>query len=332
MIEDKQIALAVLNTLSGEVLEKRIWVSQDDIRDSDYGDFSGIRFTVDEGRNPLYPMKINIDWWNSFNSAYSIEPSHYVVVANKYLMPSNSIPKSEERFDDDYTDIIYVPYSKHLHREELVKEGKRYLGEVVDQAFLELGRDRVASRRDSGSLVIDFVEKDWLKQIIVTEHMDPDLLSIAEDSGLALAERVYVIIGTNKDRAYYYTASTARARGISQFIRSTYDAMVDKYPQAGLIRDYRLGTSVHSNVVKAMALLFDNNRDYLGSLLDRISGEEIHLALAASYNGNPRWVRDSIVAYGTNWLNYQNRRRILRAETFGYIDKLKAITQLDIWN
>lgn len=332
-IQEKQIALAILDTLTGQVFEKRIWISQDDIKRSVTRDFEGINFIQDDSYNPLYPITIRIDWWNGFNSAYTIEPTNYVVVANKYLLNSTSIPNTKERADDDYTEIVYVPYSKYIHQEELIEEGKKYLDDIVDQAYRELERDRVISRGDPNQLVTSSAEKDWIKQIIVTEHMDPDLLSLSVDSGMSLAERVYIIIGTNKDRAYYYTSSSARARGISQFIRSTYDSMVRQYRQAGLIRDYRLGTSIHSNVVKAMVLLFDNNRDYLGDLLTRVSDDEVQLALAASYNGNPRWVRDSIRAYGTNWLAYQSRRRILRTETFGYINKLQAIILLDeLWN
>jgi hypothetical protein len=325
---EKQVALAVLDTLSGEVFEKRVWIRQSDISSDKTRRFEGIELDLDKGYTPDRPVRVEIQWWNSFNSIYRVEPTHYVVVANKYLISSKFIPDFVEHEGKKYGEIIYVPYSEGIHHGQLVEEGKDYLDEVVDRAFEELERDQVKSRFE-GKLAIDSVSKDLVKSIIVTEHMDPDLLLVADDGGKMLAERVYIIIGTNKERAYYYTSSTADARGIGQFIRPTYEEIDRKYPDAQLIDDFKLGTSTHSNIVKAMVLLFDNNRYYLGNLLNMIRKDEIDLALAASYNGNPRWVRESILLYGDDWLEHQEVRPILRPETFGYLTKLKSIIGLD---
>ena len=78
-----------------------------------------------------------------------------------------------------------------------------------------------------------------------------------------------------------------------------------------------------------MVLLFDNNRKYLGNLLNEINEDEVELALAASYNGSPRWVRESIILYGDDWLKYQDVNPILRPETFGYLKKLRSLFSLD---
>jgi len=328
-IEEKQIALAVMDTLTGDIFEKRIWVKQDDINSLATKRFEGIELELDRGYSPERPVRAEITWWNSFNSIYRIEPTHYVVVANKYLIPSDIVPGISEDNTSKYSEIIYVPYSKGIHHPQLVAEGEKYLEEVVDRAFRELERDEIVSQADPDKLAIESVTKDLVKRIIVTEHMDPDLLAIAEDGGKLLAERVYVIIGTNKEIAYYFTSSSANARGIAQFIKSTYNNIVEKYPDAGLIQDFRLGTSTHSNIIKAMVLLFDNNRKYLGNLLNEINKDEIELALAASYNGNPRWVKESILSYGNNWLEHQDIGPILKPETFGYLNKLKSLFNLD---
>lgn len=328
-IEEKQIALAVMDTLTGDVFEKRIWIKQENISNLATRRFEGIELELDRGYSPERPVRAEIIWWNSFNSIYRIEPTHYVVVANKYLVPSEIIPGLSEDDTSDYSEIIYVPYSKGIHHPQLITEGEKYLEGVVDQAFKELERDNIISQADPDKLAIESATKDLVKRIIVTEHMDPDLLSIADDGGKLLAERVYVIIGTNKEMAYYFTSSSADARGISQFIKSTYDTIVDKYPDAGLIQDFRLGTSTHSNIIKAMVLLFDNNRKYLGDLLNEINEDEIELALAASYNGSPKWVRESISLYGDDWLKYQDINPILRPETFGYLKKLRSLLNLD---
>ena len=328
-IEEKQIALAVMDTLTGDVFEKRIWIRQDDISDLATRRFEGIELELDRGYSPERPVRAEIIWWNSFNSIYRIEPTHYVVVANKYLIPSEIIPGLSEDHTSEYAEIIYVPYSKGIHHPQLVTEGEEYLKSVVDRAYKELERDKIMSQADPDKLAIESATKDFVKRIIVTEHMDPDLLAVAEDGGKLLAERVYVIIGTNKEMAYYFTSSSANARGIAQFIKSTYDTIVDKYPDAGLIQDFRLGTSTHSNIVKGMVLLFDNNRKYLGNLLNEINEDEVELALAASYNGSPRWVRESIILYGDDWLKYQDVNPILRPETFGYLKKLRSLFGLD---
>ncbi len=330
LIVEKQIALAVLDTLTGEIFEKRVWLRQSDLDISKTRRFEGVDLELDRGYSPERPVRIEILWWNSFNSMYRVEPTHYVVVANKYLVPSDIIPTLKE-IEEDYTEIIYVPYSKGIHHSQLVNEGKDYLNDAVQKAFKELERDEVMSKADPSKLVTDSSTQELVKRIIVTEHMDPDLLAISDDEGKALAERVYVIIGTNKEKAYYYTSSSASARGISQFIRSTYTTIDDKYPEAGLITDFELGTSTHYNVIKAMVLLFDNNRKYLGGLLDTINEDEVDLALAASYNGSPRWVKDSITLYGDKWLDYQDINPILRPETFGYLKKLRALIKLDFW-
>ena len=328
-IEEKQIALAVMDTLTGDIFEKRIWIRQDDISSLATRRFEGIELELDRGYSPERPVRAEITWWNSFNSIYRIEPTHYVVVANKYLIPSDIIPGISKDDTSKYSEIIYVPYSKGIHHPQLVIEGEEYLERVVDRAFKELERDEIVSLADPNKLAIESVTKDLVKRIIVTEHMDPDLLAIADDGGKLLAERVYVIIGTNKEIAYYFTSSSADARGIAQFIKSTYDAIVIKYPDTGLIQDFRLGTSTHSNIVKAMVLLFDNNRKFLGNLLNEIDEDEVELALAASYNGNPKWVKESILLYGNDWLEHQDINPILRPETFGYLKKLKSLFNLD---
>ncbi len=329
VIIEKQIALAVMDTLSGEIFEKRIWIEQSEISSLKTSRFEGMDLELDRGYSPERPVRVEIQWWNSFNSVYRVEPTHYVVVANKYLVSSDVVPDAADRNEGTYSEIIYVPYSKGIHHPQLVTEGREYLDDVIDRAFKELERDKIRSLANPDNLAVDSASKDLVRRIISTEHIDPDLLMIADDGGKLLAERVYVIIGTNKERAYYYTSSFADARGIGQFIKPTYDGIVKKYPEAGLMQDFKLGTSTHSNIVKAMVLLFDHNRDYLGDLLDTIDQDEVDLALAASYNGNPRWVKESILLYGDNWLEHQDIRPILKSETFGYLRKLKSLIGLD---
>ncbi len=66
-----------------------------------------------------------------------------------------------------------------------------------------------------------------------------------------------MVLGTNKQKAYRCSTSTAGARGLFQFIPKTYKRIVDLYPQAGLDKDFTRGMEDHENAAKATLLLFD---------------------------------------------------------------------------
>ncbi len=335
----KQIALAVLNTTSGEIFEKRVWVEEQEIKNYKKTGVINLASSQD-ARLKQFDIKVKVKWWNSFNTFYEIggRPD-LIVVANKYLFPSSYIVGLPEKFKTKYTDIIYAPYSASLHLPEIIAAGKRYLDDNVDLAFGQLNLAGVVSRSSPGKLVTSMIGKEFIKNIILIEHIDPDGFSAAADGGRELTERVLVIIGANQTSAYRYTGSPAGASGLAQFIKETYKTIVSKYPDARLIKDYNLGMADHPNAIKAMVLFFDNYKNDIDNKVTRrdVIGqigitEEM---LAAAYNGGPNKVVKSVNKYGLAWLSGQfdlpRAKAVFKQETLTYVRKFKSIKGLNIF-
>ena len=329
----KQIALAILNTASGEVFEKRVWAGEQEIKNYKKTGIVNLSSSQDD-------IKVQAKWWNSFNTFYEVEGRpDLVIVANKYLLPSSYIVGLPEKSKNKYTDIIYAPYSASIHLPEIIAAGRQYLDDNVDRAFGQLNLAGVVSRSSPGKLATAVVSKEFIKNIILIEHIDPDSFSAAADGGRGLTERVLVIIGANQDFAYRYTGSPAGASGLAQFIKSTYKTIVSKYPGAHLIKDYNLGMADHTNAIKAMVLFFDNYKKEINNKVTRRDvikqlgiTEEM---LAAAYNGGPNRVVKSVNKYGLAWLsgqfNLPRATAVFKQETLNYLKKFGSIKGLDIF-
>jgi len=344
----KQIALAILDKTTGKVFEKRVWVKEDEIRN-----YKKTGLMTFEPASTNEDLDIQPKWWNSFNTFYEIrsvksslkefdgeEKPDLVVIANKYLLPSDYIVSLPERSKTKYTEIIYVPYSESLHLPEIIAAGKQYLDNVVNQAFDQLNSAKVVSRSLPGRLVTEVVTKDFIKNIIVVEHTDPDSFLVASDEKRKeLTERVLVILGANRNFAYRYTGSPAGASGLAQFIKPTYRTIVSKYPEAHLIKDYNLGMADHVNAVKAMVLFFDNYKKEIDNKITRRDAiSQIGITeemLAAAYNAGPTKVAKSVNKYGLAWISSQldltGAGKIFKNETLNYIKKFRWIKNLGLF-
>lgn len=329
----RQINLAILEEKSGRIFEKRLWFSEDELRN--YGKTGRLNLEpeADDG------IDVELVWWNSFNSFFKIKQPGYIVAANRYLMPSRLLSGLPEKSEAEYTEISYSPYSRELHLPELVEAGKKYLNSRVEIAYEQLKKNKVASRSVPGRLATEAVNKELIKNIILVEHVDPDAFSVSEDNGRILTERVLVLLGANRERAYRYTGSPAGASGIGQFIKPTYLRLAQQYPRAGLIKNYQSGTADHVNAIKAMVLFFDSHAKDLGN---RITRQDVlrqlgitEEMLAASYNGGPSRVVSSVNRYGLAWLSGQissgRSNRIFRTETLEYLKKFQSIKNLNIF-
>ncbi len=332
---EKQIALAILNTKSGVVFEKRIWVNEQEVKN-----YKKTGTMIFRSVAPGEVLDIQPKWWNSFNTFYEIKNRpDLIIVANKYLFPSSYIAGLPEKSKNKYTDIVYSPYSTSIHLPEIITAGKRYVDDNVDLAFGQLNLAGVVSRSSPGKLVTAVIGKEFVKNIILVEHVDPDGFSAAADGGRELTERVLAIIGANQNFAYRYTGSPAGASGLAQFIKETYKTIVSKYPDAHLIKDYNLGMADHPNAIKAMVLFFDN---YKNDIDDKVTRRDVisqigitEEMLAAAYNGGPNKVVKSVNKYGLAWLSGQfglpRTKAVFKPETMTYIQKFKSIKGLDIF-
>lgn len=332
----KQIALAILDQDSGQIFERRVWIKESDIKN--YQKIGYIVLVPDLKNEPL---DIQVQWWNSFNTPYIITGNpNMVVLANKYLLPTTSVPYPNERSRTQYSEIIYTPYSDVFHQSEIIKAGKDHIDKMVDAAFQSLQLRNVKSQSVPGKLVTDVVNKDFVKNIIVVEHVDPSAFAIAGDGGRLLTDRVLAIIGANQDKAYSYTGSPAGASGIAQFIKSTYSSTRNNYPTAGLIPDFGLGMANHENAFKAMVLFFDSHKKAIEDkimrkdVLAQFGGGVTEEMLALAYNGGSTKVIRSVNNYGLAWISGQldsSVPRIFRPETIGYFNKFEAIKNLNIF-
>lgn len=333
-VSRKQIAFAILDTNSGEIFEKRVWVSEDKIRM--YPRTGLMQF------NPVVAndsLDIQPRWWNSFNSFHEIAGRpDLAIVANKYPLQSGALGTLPEKSKLKYTDIIYVPYSDALRRPEIVAAGKKYVDDSVDKAFNQLDVNRVMSVSSPGHLATEGVTKDFIKNIILVEHIDPVGFLASDDGGQELSERVLALIGANQGWAYRYTGSPAGASGLAQFIRPTYDAVRARYPAAKLIKDYKLGMADHVNAMEAMVLFFDNYRRAITSRLAPSVAAQLGIneeILAATYNGGPgnvvRAIKTGGVAAVSEQFDYSRIGKFFRTETLNYIKKFRSIKGLNIF-
>ena len=331
----KQIALAILDKTTSEISEHRFWVKEGEIKN-----YNKTKVINLEPVSQTENLSIKVVWWNSFNSVYEVaNRPDMIIIANRYPLPSKSIPDPKQRSAREYTDIVYVPYSDQLQTPELVQAGKDYIKEMVDVAFASLQTNNVKSRSVPGQLVSDIVNKDFLKNIIVVEHVDPTAFAIANDDGRNLTDRVLTIIGTNRENAYAYTGSPAGANGIAQFISPTYKTMRLTYPSAKLITDFMLGTATHDNAIKAMALFFDA---YKREITDKVTRKQVLAQLGGvseemmsmAYNGGPNRVVRAVNTYGAKWLTSQltaSVTKVFRPETLNYITKFQSIRDLHLF-
>lgn len=300
-------------------------------------------------------VKVQVDWWNGFNSSISIlEPPDTGIVALLYGLE----PKRQRFLEQDA--IIYTPYSSALLQTELVEAGMTYLMEKIVQARKELSH--VPSRAFPDMSLGDtsgLTDKDYFN-LILTEQMDPGRFrSIAADSRelneeqesqfIRLAERILVIVGANQEDAYRFTGNYASARGLTQFTPMGMKVVWSQYPEANIPRNFMEATGDHTNAIKAEICLLDHDLAELSRSFTPLigSGKEI-CAAGAAYNGGPKRVRYGLENFGLDWFHplsrledlqnkenptrlerkeYQWLRKYRYHETFVYLNKLHAIQQ-----
>ncbi|MEX2090730.1 MAG: hypothetical protein WD989_01185 [Candidatus Paceibacterota bacterium] len=301
----KEIALAILDTETGRIFEKRYWLNMaeinkaNDLRKKYQNNLENLpRFQPDDPNEEFHVVN---NWWNSFNSDLAIvkdgASDRYVVVANKYLMSNDDLAYPEDRKGEKYSDIVYVPYSAFLKDKTLIAAGKKFLNDHVKEAFDELTSAGVGSVSFPNRRVTDTITQTFVKNIFLTEHTDPKMMLLSNDGGLELAERVLIRLGTNGEKAFRYTVSKTGASGLGQIMPGTYNSIVRRYPVAQLIQNTDIGRVDIKNAIKASALVFD---DHLATVVGRVNASskakqifvkkteaEVDEIRAAIYNGGP---------------------------------------------
>lgn len=262
------------------------------------------------------------------NVQYAItSPAGYQVLADRFPIFDASVgdlgsfPPSEE---------VYVPYSDDLRTPEIVAAGRRYLDETVTAAMDDLRKKGVMSASKAG-LVADLTDPAELKNIAIIEHMDVSEFRNTDDKA-GVVNRIFTILGTNRDDAFRFAGSSKGALGIAQFIPSSYRSISRSYPAAALNPDFIKGMADHVNAFEAMSLHHDMTanalEDYAREHLT-VDPREFPLVMAevraAAYNTGTTRVRSAIKKFGAGWQTASSTLYGLYRETRSYLEKFKAV-------
>ena len=266
---------------------------------------------------------------NGINTNYDItDPPGYVALANRFPIFDASSglatwPPSEN---------VYVPYRDTLRTPEIVEAGRQYLSEAVALALEQLRRKGVVSASGNG-LVADLANSDEMKNIAIIEHIDHSEFRRADDKH-GVVNKVFTVLGTNREMAYRFSGSSKGALGLAQFIKSTYAIIYRDYPKAQLISNFQEGMANHVNAFQAMALYMDVSGATLESYArERIASNPDDLAFAlaemraAAYNGGAGRVKKTVQLLGPQWsLSRQAAENMIRGNITSVKQQLGAIS------
>ena len=204
-----------------------------------------------------------------------------------------------------FREVVYTAYTPEIDTWQVRKAGLEYLERQID-----LARRDLASRKVTLSALDGLDDEATPGQVAlllsIIEHIDPlrfnNCSSAAER--INLVHEVLTIVGANTVNAYAYSRSPAGAMGLFQIVPDTYRRLCNKYPRAGLSRDFVAGCTDHVNAAKASLLLFDSDlADLSGNRLSalRKDGRAAGKYLAAAYNCGSGRVEKSARTCGHEW-------------------------------
>ena len=204
--------------------------------------------------------------------------------------------------------------------------GLGYLTRQIALAYKDL-REKNVRLSGFDRLLADVMPTEEISLVLsIIEHIDPVRFEhCQEGQEAALVREVLTVIGANTANAYAYSKSPAGARGLFQFIPKTYKRLQEKYPEAGLKKNFVPGCIDHVNAAKASLLLFDSDLSDLPKCLlsrDGRSAREIGAYLAAAYNCGAKRVGESARECGNQWTCH------LPEETKIYLKKFNLVWEL----
>ncbi len=274
---------------------------------------------VANGLSQTQGFNITVRRANGVNSNYRVNsPSGYIALVIKTNVRGATPPHAP-------TAAVYVPYSEDLHTKALSHEGLEYLRGLVPNSADKLDVRDVRSMVDPERHVTKIVPAKILTTLLVIEHIDPDeFSSLGVDHSIS---KVLMILGANRGEAFRYAVSGARARGLAQFIPSTYDVTRRRYPRAGLPKSFIEGMTNHGFAVMAQYCLADWSLTKLPArVLRKLYAserqEDLGAWLAAAYNGGEDRAARAYLNDPTNWDKAGNG---LAPETVKYIVIFRAV-------
>lgn len=278
------------------------------------------------------PYGIRVARTNGVNSQYAFDDDGERVVVAVYYPIFRRVEGMAGWYD--LVPVVYTPWSKRIHEPEIVEWGKATLIGMLNDVYGDLRARGVRSLAYPDRLLADVISPELAQAIAVIEHLG--LSSLEGQNGAYLMDSVLVILGTNQERSYAYSRSSAGAKGMAQFIPGTY-AMMAKRAELGLDPDFETGMADARNALKAMVAYLDAE---LASMplsvrdLFYVDEHRVHEFLAAAYNGGGTRVRRAILMWGDRWSEPHAPRTgeealaTLRAETIEYVKKLRVVKDM----
>jgi hypothetical protein len=146
---------------------------------------------------------------------------------------------------NSFKEVVYTPYSPQIDTPQVREAGLKYLTTQIELARKDLER-RQARLYGFERLQTD-VPTDVSLALSIIEHIDPArFMNCPRGRESDLVNEVLTVIGANTCNAYAYSRSTAGAMGLFQIIPPTYKRLRNRYPQAGLMKDFLAGCTDHA--------------------------------------------------------------------------------------
>ena len=243
-------------------------------------------------------VDIKLTSFNGVNSKFQINtPANGTVLALKYLITGPE-SGSKASIENALSPSLYVPYSAGLNDPSVETFGEQYLDSIIHNVATSL--QNFPSQAIPGETVTQAIPPAMIKALVYAEHTDTN--QVLNGNVQDTINQLNILFATNQADAYKYSVSTANARGIAQFIPSTYASLVNRHPDANLIADFNTAMADHTNSIKAMYLLLD---DYAGAVrvkaAQNFASARVFEYGAASYNGGTTRVANAVKQYGSNW-------------------------------
>ena len=245
-------------------------------------------------------LKIAVRRANGVNSNFVVDDGRKTVVAVQYpIFHEKWLTRKKRVYELE--DVVYTPYSKELHTPEMTAWGRETIDGMIALAYEDLRQMGVRSRAFRDRLLVDVIDPELVKAIAVIEHLSDTSLA-GENADLA-EESFYVIMAGNQGDAYAYSRSTAGAKGLVQFIPSTYKLMAAR-KDLQLDPNFETAMANPRNAIRAQIAYLDAELAGMPLAvkdLAAVNPTRVNEYLAAAYNGGGTRVRRAIKALGDDW-------------------------------
>lgn len=282
----------------------------------------GKKITQLNGNNYLFKLVVD----NGVNSKIEVtnRPDLKVIgLIHPVFADISSAKQPKYRLDN----VVYIPYTELINNQVIIKAGEEYLYKKITAVYDELNSLGIRSLADPSKLITETIDPRIVITILAIEHVDSSVL--INNSAENYVAKFYATLAVNEHNSYAYAKSSASARGLVQFIPSTYASIRKLRPQLTLPADFVQGMTDPYNAIKAEIGLLDYNLTLLPKetrITNSSSVLETGAYLAAMYNGGPSRVRKAINKWGDSWDSYHgNISTGLRAETAYYVAKFRLV-------